>query len=40
MVSLPKEVRALLAEEKRVMTVENPLFMVDPELNKGVFEQK
>lgn len=38
MVSLPKEVRTLLSNEKRVMTVENPLFMVDPELNKGVFE--
>lgn len=40
MVSLPKEVRQLLADEKRVMTVENPLFMVDPEVNMGVFEQK
>jgi hypothetical protein len=40
MVSLPKEVRGLLAAEKRIMTVENPLFMCDPELNKGLFEQK
>jgi thermospermine synthase len=40
MVSLPKEVRALLSAEKRVMTVENPLFMNDQELRSGVFEQK
>jgi thermospermine synthase len=37
MISLPKEVRQMLADEKRVMTVENPLYMCAPEISKGVF---
>ena len=40
MTSLPKEVRQSLANEKRVMTVENPVFMCAPNVHKGVFEKK
>ena len=38
MFSLPKEIRALIAAEKRVMTVDNPLFMQESSINAGVFE--
>lgn len=40
MFSLPKEVRTGLAREERVMTVENPLFMVTTDVAGGVFEKK
>ena len=36
MFSLPKEVRDLLAKEKRVMTAENPLFMVQSDVAQGI----
>ena len=39
MFALPKQVRALLANETRVMTVESPLFMQDSTINAGVFEK-
>ena len=39
MFALPKQVRALLAKEERVMTVESPLFMQDSSVNAGVFEK-
>lgn len=39
MFALPKPLRTLIAEEKRVMTVENPLFMCDAETHTGIFEE-
>ena len=38
MFALPKEVRALIAAEKRVMAIDNPLFMQESTINAGVFE--
>jgi hypothetical protein len=38
MFALPKEVRALIAAEERVMTIEKPLFMQESTINAGVFE--
>ena len=40
MFSPPKQLRKLLAEETRVMTVENPLFMCTTDTHVGLFEKK
>ena len=40
MFALPKPLRTLIDNEKRVMTVENPLFMCSTDTHAGIFDQE
>ena len=40
MFSPPKQLRKMIENETRVMTVENPLFMCTTDTHTGLFEKK